>query len=989
MKTHFTLLPSQGNHERSFVGSKKLNFMKYCIQLSFILCAVFFGVAVVNAQDIEENQPDSTTVATDVSPTVQGAFRKIPKSQFLGGATVVDMTELIGKNYSTYSLDNMQAFVGGWTGGSVWGLDDCLVLVDGIPRDANNVMPTEIQQITFLKSAAAVMLYGSRAAKGVVYITTKRGTSESLKINVRANTGFHVSKSYPKYLGSAEYMTLYNEAITNDGEAPRYSEEEIYYSASGLNPYRYPDVDFYSSDYLRKAYNRSDITTEFSGGNEKSRFYTNIGYYRQGDVFKFGEAKHNYIDRLNVRGNVDLAITKSITAFVSANATFYNARTANAADSDPDNPDNVDNYWTYSATMRPNRVAPLIPLSYIDPNDQVTLQTIEGGSNIIDGKYLLGGSQTDLTNVFADYYAAGYSKWTSRQFQFDAGLNFDLSRIMKGLSFHTQYAIDYSTTYNTSYNNTYAVYAPNWYNYNGEDVLVIPAENKYNNDTKSGVQNISASSSRQTIAMNSYFNYVTTVGSDHNISARLVANGYQQTRSGVYHRIGNANLGLQVNYDYQHKYFVDLGTALVHSAKLAEGNRNGLSYSGTLGWKLSREGFLANSSVFDDVILSASGSLLKSDLDIMDGDQEFYLTEANYTQANGAWWGWYDGASERSTNSIRGANSSLDFVNRKEFSLNLRTSVWDRLITADVSFFVNTMEGLIIQPLTTYPSYFWTYYPDASFIPYANYNNHQRKGVDFNVAINKNIGDVGLSLGFSGMYHTSKATRLDENYEDEYQNGTGKPLDALWGLKSAGLFQTQDEIDNSPEQKFGGTIRPGDIKYVDQNGDGIINERDEVYLGRGGWYGAPFVGGINLTARWKGFTLFALGTASFGGYGFKNSSYFWVYGNRKYSEVVRDRWTEETKETATYPRLTTTNGINNFRNSDFWMYKTNRFNIARIQLTYELPAGMLESSFFTGVSIYVSGSDLLTISKEREILEMNVTSAPQTRFYNLGVRAAF
>jgi hypothetical protein len=503
------------------------------------------------------------------------------------------------------------------------------------------------------------------------------------------------------------------------------------------------------------------------------------------------------------------------------------------------------------------------------------------------------------------------------------------------------------------------------------------------------VQNITGSSSRQTIAMNSYFNYVTTVGNDHNISARLVAHGFQQTRSGVYHRTGNANLGLQVNYDYQQKYFADLGTALVHSAKLAEGRRNGLSYSGTLGWRLDREGFLANSSVFDDLIISASASLLKTDLDIRDGDQEFHLTEANYTQSNGAWWGWRDGASERSTNSIRGANPDLDFVNRKEFSLNLRTSLWDRLITADASFFVNTMEGLIIQPATIYPSYFSTFYPDASFMPYANYNNHQRKGIDFNVAINKELGDLGLSLGFSGMYYTSKATRLDENFEDEYRNRTGQPLDGIWGLKSAGLFQSQEEIDNSPEQKFGGTTRPGDIKYLDQNGDGIINERDETFLGRGGWNGAPFTGGVNLTARWKGFTLFALGTASFGSYALKNNSYFWVYGNRKYSEVVRDRWTEATKETATYPRLTTTNGINNFRNSDFWLYKTNRFNIARVQLTYDLPARSLERSFFTGVSIYVSGADLLTISKEREILEMNITSAPQTRFYNLGVRAAF
>src|SRR5690606_7983183 len=206
-----------------------------------------------------------------------------------------------------------------------------LVLVDGVPRDVNNVLPTEIQQITFLKSASAVMLYGSRAAKGVVSITTKRGAEEPLKINVRANSGFYVSKRYPKFLGSAEYMTLCNVALVIDGLEPQYNDETIYLTASGANPYRYPDVDFYSSQFLKKAYNRSDVVAELSGGDEKSRFYTNIGYYRENDLFKFGEAKDNYIDRLNVRGNVDLKLTKSIGAFVNANATFYNARTPNVS----------------------------------------------------------------------------------------------------------------------------------------------------------------------------------------------------------------------------------------------------------------------------------------------------------------------------------------------------------------------------------------------------------------------------------------------------------------------------------------------------------------------------------------------------------------------------------------------------------------------------------------------------------------------------------
>lgn len=960
--------------------------MKYYIRISFILCAVLCVRSMVAAQSIEESNADSASTDNQ-KRSVFRPYGTVTQNDIPAGVSVLNISNLIGKNYTTYSLDNMEGLVSGWGGNSMWGMNDYLVLVDGVPRDANNVMPTEIEEITFLKSASSVMLYGSRAAKGVVYITTKRGEAEPLKVNVRANTGYHVSKSYPKYLGSAEYMTLYNEAAGNDsgigGQAAPFSDEEIYNHASGSNPYRYPNVDFYSSDYLKKAYNRTDVTAELSGGNQLSRFYTNIGYQRQGDVLNFGEAKNNFSDRLNVRGNIDLNISQKITAYVNANATFYNSHSANATDSDPDNLNNVDNYWTYATTMRPNRVAPLIPLRYIDQNALSALETVGGGSNIIGGKYFLGGTQTDLTNVFADYYAGGSSKWTSRQFQFDAGLNFDLSKIMKGLTFHTQYAVDYATSYTTSYNNSYAIFVPEWNDYNGSGT--ISKLTKYNDDQKSGNQNITGSSNRQTIAFTSYFNYVTDLKGGHNIAARLLATGFQQTRSSVYHRTGNANLGLEVNYNYRGKYFASLGSALVHSAKLAEGHRTGVSSSVTLGWNLNKESFLVNSSVLDDLALSVSGTILKTDLDI----GQYYLSEANFNQANGAWWGWYDGASERSTNSVRGSNENLKFVNRKEISANLRTSLWDGLITANASFFINTVEGLPIQPSTVYPSYFETGFPDASFTPFVNFNNQQRRGIDFAVNVNKQVGEVGLSFGLLGMYYTTEATRLDENFVDSYRNRTGKPLGGFWGLRSDGLFQDQAEIDNSPRQIFGGTTRPGDIKYIDQNNDNKIDDRDEVYLGRSGANGAPFTGGVNVTARWNGFTLFALGTASFGGYEMKDNSYFWVYGNRKYSEVVRDRWTEATKETATYPRLTTENGANNFRSSDFWLYKTNRFNLARVQVTYDLPARILKRSFLREISVYVSGANLLTLAKEREILEMNIGSAPQTRFYNLGVRAAF
>lgn len=160
-------------------------------------------------------------------------------------------------------------------------------------------------------------------------------------------------------------------------------------------------------------------------------------------------------------------------------------------------------------------------------------------------------------------------------------------------------------------------------------------------------------------------------------------------------------------------------------------------------------------------------------------------------------------------------------------------------------------------------------------------------------------------------------------------------------------------------------------------------------LGKGGWYGAPFTLGVNLTAKWKNFTFFALGTGNFGAWGVKNNSYWWVKGDSKYSAVVRNRWTEETKETATYPRLTSLDGNNNFQTSDFWMYKTDAFRLAKVQITYDLPSILFQKTWLKGLSAYVSGANLLTISGEREVLEMNVGSAPQTRYYNIGVKATF
>ena len=920
--------------------------------------------------------------AADDSTQVNVAFRKVAKEDIMGGVSSLNYRDLMDKNYNTYSLDNLQGYVAGYNGNGMWGFTDQLVLIDGVPREANNVLPTEIEEITFLKGAQAVVLYGSRAAKGVVLITTKRGrVTDGLKVDVRANTGWNVAKAYPEYISSAEYMTLYNEARANDGLAALYSATDIYNYASRENLWRYPDVDFYSSDYIKKAYNRSDVTAEIEGGNDRAKFYANVSYYRVGDYLNFGEAKNNYTDRFNVRGNVDVRINQYITAYVNANATYYNQ---NSAISNQKDGDNTLDYWGVAAKWRPNRMSPLVPISYLDPNAIQPRNALSSTTNIIDGQYFLaaGQSDADWTNIFADYYAAGKSTWVSRQFQFDAGVNADLSSLLQGLSFHALVGVDYQTSYSQSYNNSYATFYPAWSNYNGPD-LILSLDNHETADKKSGVQNISGSTNHQMITFNAHFDYNRTFADVHNVSAMLVANGFQQTRAGQYHKISNANLGLDLSYNYAKKYYAEFAIAAPWSAKLPEGKRAGFSPSATLGWNIAKESFMEG-SIFDNLTVSASASILKTDLDI----DNYYMYLAAYQ--SGGWWDWNGETGHSAYQSKRGGNDELTYIKRKEISASIHAELLQRSLSFDASFFSSVMDGGIITATNQMPSYFKVYYPESSFLTYLNYNKDSRSGFDLAVKYKKTFGDFGFEGGLNMTYYTTSASKRDDsNYADTYQYREGKPMDTIWGYECLGFFKDQADIDNSPQQSLGATVKPGDLKYKDQNGDGIIDSKDQIDLGKGGWYGAPLTLGVNLTFKYKNFTLFMLGTGGFGGHGVKNNSYWWISGEDKYSAVVRNRWTPETAASATYPRLTTQSGANNNTTSDFWIYSTSRFDLAKVQLTYDFPKTIIGNGIVKGLSLYVSGNSLLTIAKERELMEMNVGSAPAARFYNIGAKVSF
>lgn len=912
--------------------------------------------------------------AAQADSLVNTGFELIPQEDVVTAIQSVDLARLQEKSNSQSALGSeLETMVGGYNG-SIWGQNP-LVLVDGMPREASDIQASEVQTVTFLKDAAAVAIYGSRGAKGVILITTKRGSNQPMRIDFRGNVGFDVPKSYPNYLDAQSYMTLYNEACVNDGLAPRYSDYDIYNTATGNNPYEFPNQKYYNSNYLRKFSNTYSATGEITGGNERTHYYLNMGLKYNNGLIKVGEHDKDKTLRFNVRGNVDMTITKWLKGFTNASLLVDDEWTARG------------DLWGMASGTWPNRFGVLIPVDMIDPNN-AELQQLVAAADLIDGRYILGGTSSNSTNAIADSYEAGYVKTKLRTFMFDLGLEFDLSSILRGLTFKTLFGIDYRAIYSEGFKEDYAVYEPTWANVNGTPMIV--ALEKHGNDTNSTNEYVGQATYLQNMMFRFQFDYKRSFGRN-NIDAMLMGWGYQtQNSADSGHDSSpllsttNVNAGVQVRYNFDKRYYATFTGSLVHSAKLAEGHRNAFSPALALGWRLGQEAFMREAAPWlDDLKITASAAKLHQDIDITD----YYLYKGYYGyKGNGGWWQWHDGtAGGNTTRPMRADNENLTFLTREEFRVGLEGSILDRMLSFDVNYFHQDTKGGLTQGVNSiFPNFMNKW--DASFLPWVNYENDRRQGIDFSLNFQKTVGEWKFGAGFAGMWLKTEATRRDEMPAEPYLASTGQALNSAWGYVCDGFFTSQEEIDGHARQTFGGTLAPGDLKYRDINEDGVVDTNDRIVLGK---YTPDFSYGINLTAAWRGFTLFVYGTGQTGGSAFRNNSYYCPGGQSKYSEMAWGRWTPETAATATAPRLTTGSTANNTPASTFWLYSTDSFRLGRVQLTYDLPASLFAGSkVLSGAQVYVQGDNLATISKNRKILEMS-TSAPQTRFYNLGVKLTF
>jgi TonB-linked SusC/RagA family outer membrane protein len=889
-------------------------------------------------------KPSFQMGSKDVVKVPFGSFKK---RQIPGSVTGINIDDLIKYDqvidFNTAILGRVPGFFGS---SDNRGLGAPLVIVDGVPRAGLDYNIQMIDQISIERDLAGAMLYGGQANNGIIYITTKRGQPLKKNLNFLVSSGVNDAISYPKYLSASEYMSLYNEALANDGLSPKYNQSDIDATASGQDPVRWPDEEYYNSRYLKDYAGYFNMVGEASGGNEIAQYYLNVGWARSKSFLKVGNGDNEKRDKINVRGNVDYKLNNVVKIRFDAAVVFNLYQ-------QPRYTTEGTNFWTLSSSLFPNSAPVLIPASLMkDP-------TLQGAAVKIDNEYILGGTSEYLTNMYGELMLNNVTKFNHRLLEMNIGLDFDLNTLTKGLTASLFLTYDLQNIFRTDILNSYAVYQPNY------KADTISSWSKYNVDVKVNTQTLSDVSFLRKNGIYGKIDYHRLFGA-HEVSANAIGYFDQYSLEGVLQPTKHLNFALRANYNYKEKYIAEFTGVVMGSTKLNETQQWGFAPGMGLGWVVSEEGFLNGNSFVNYLKLRTNIALTNNDeyLNSYFPGHDIYTTSTQYNYNNGA-------AYNKSVLLSLG-NQNLGFEKRLNYNIGFDAFLLDTKIGIEGAYFYYKTYDVVTQRTNYYPVYFGSYY-------YENYGSYQNQGAELGLNYTQNFGDVRVRFGTNFVYSVPKTLQVDEiNYTEDYRKATGKPTDAMFGYVALGLFQNQADIDNSVPQTFG-TVKPGDIKYEDLNGDNVIDDLDQKMIGNSH---ARFEYSFNLSLKYKAFELFALATGQSGMDNYTNSPYYWVYGTRKYSEVVSDRWTPATASSAAYPRLTTLSNDNNYRNSTFWLYNNDWFTLQTVQFTYTMPLkinGINEAQFF------IRGNNLLTVSKNKDKSQLNVATAPQTRFYSLGI----
>ena len=826
--------------------------------------------------------------------------------------------------------------------GTFSGTSDPLVIVDGIEvQNYNNIDPNEIDNISVLKDASATAVYGVRGANGVVIITTKRGKVGKPQISYTSQFAVSTFANIRHYAGSAEYAAGYNEALKYDSYLtgvyqPKYSESDIQHYKSGDDPLFYPNTDWVK--VLFKPYTtQTQHNLNVSGGTEKVKYFLSFGYFDQGGLYNEKaynpgyDAKNEYT-RYNFRSNFDFNITKRLTA-------KFNISTQ------------IEEIKGIVGDRGANTQSP----GFLMASIFAAPPTLSPG--IWDGKIVNTVTTGFYTNPFGAIFGNGMSKNYNNSINGLLRFNYDLDFLTKGLSTHLQIAYQNLNSVSSMYLKPVIQY---WaINLGGGDYVLAPQ----NQDSPYTYSETYGKRRKQDAEFG--LDYSRTIG-DHNIGGLLI---YTQTKTydpNLAFLVPNGYQGLvgRVTYDYKRRYLAEFNAGYNGTENFAPGKRFGFFPACSLGWVVSEEPLFPKNDIVS--FLKFRGSYGEVGNDKIGGDR-FLYRPTSYEYSGVYYFGEVGSTYSPYNRSNEGkiGNPDVSWERAKKLDVGLDLSMFKDKLRITLDYF-NEKRDNILANRGTIPNII------GATLPAYNFGRMENGGWDGEINY---YGKVGNSFNYwiKGILTLTHNVIL---FQDEvkrtyaYQSQTNQRYGQVFGFIAEGVYNTWQEVNdaNRPVSSFNSNkIQPGDFKYKDVNGDGIIDQFDMVPIGYSAFPEKTF--GFSFGFDYKGFDVSVLfqGATDYSHLTSKKFNRGWQEDGSAVSFLLDRSWTWEKYAAGIatdFPHISSSaSQNNNYQTNTFWLEDASFLRLKNIEIGYTFKSGLINKLGLSSVRIYLTGNNIYTWDK--------------------------
>ena len=815
-----------------------------------------------------------------------------------------------------------------------------LILVDGFPREADDLMGLEIETITVLKDAAAAALYGVKGANGVISITTKRGSDSRLKVTAKYQYGLQKMFRAPEFADAYTYGFLMNEARSLDGLPAKYSAAELTALYTGQYPYAYPNVDWWNEVFRDHGDNhRAQFT--FQGGNKNFRYFAAVDYLKEDFLYKKATSDdrynaNHYDNRLGLRANVDVNITETTSMKVNVMARLAEFNKGN-----------------YSSRIEKTL--------YSLPSAAFPIKQADG---VYGGTSVYGN-----INPVAQMQESGQKQYSQTKVLADMLVRQDLGMLLEGLSVDANVAFDYigrlseDATKEYRYSELVSTTAAQ-----GNQMYILSEQKYYGVDSKVVEFSHWFSNLQMKFELQGRINWARDFAKSH-LETHLAYRQRSWIISGRNESSKTQEILGSVSYNWKQRLFVDAVLNYSGSAYMPAGSRFHWYPALSVAGIISTEPYIK---------AYASAGMAGSD-----EDMEHELWRQNYVSGKSYYFGSGGGTSYSGRTESAIASDPLIPERSSKLTLGTEMKFFKERLAINAEGFLEKRDNILISP------------SNVSEVIGLDLNEQSLgkqsyKGVDLSLAWNDQKGSIDYGVYANGGWLWTKVIDDGQAFQQyDYLYHAGNPVGQKYGLEVIGIFQNQMEINNSPKQTFG-TVRPGDLKYLDQNGDGVIDKQDRVKMFGSSTPLLQF--GFGLHFGWKGFKVYAdfQGMTGVTVDLLDSPLYQPLVSNGTISNTFLQReitWAPDRAELATMPRLTTQENPNNYQANSLWYRDGSFIKLRNLGISYTIPKKALK---LCDATVSITGTNLFSLDNigfaDPEQLGAYY---PSTRVYWVGVKFNF